>query len=103
MTSASLEAIYLGAAAAGFAGVLIVGWRGWISPAAIGFIAAGLGLLAVIIVATTYKDDGCSDDTACRLLAEPCFLFLIGVLPGMLLGVFVLSATTARRRARSEK
>ncbi len=95
--------LYLLAAAAGFAVVIIVGWRGWISAAAIGFIAGGVGLLALILLVTTYKDDGCSDDTACRLFAEPSFLFLIGGLPGMLLGVFVLSVRTGRRRARSEK
>ena len=101
MTSASLALLYLGTAAAGLAAVLIVRWRGWLSTRAIGIAAAALGATALIALVTTYEDDGCDQDTACRLLAEPSYLVIVGILPGVALGMIIVSAFEVRRSARA--
>lgn len=46
MTPGGLAALCLGAAAVGLGAVFVAGRVGWLSPRAIGFVTAGLGLFA---------------------------------------------------------
>jgi peptidoglycan/LPS O-acetylase OafA/YrhL len=97
MTPGELVLVYLGVAALGMAVVIVIGWRGWVSPSRLAAGCVVLAVLAIAVLLAVYRDDGCDDYTPCRVFAEPFFLMLIAFLPGALLGLWGLWALEARR------
>jgi hypothetical protein len=92
-----LEAMYAAGFILGAGAVLGIGWRSEIRTGRMAFVVAGLGMLAVILLAATYKDEYCGENAACRLLGEPSYFVLRSVLPGMVLGLIATGVARFNR------
>lgn len=49
-----------------------------------------LAATASFLFATFYEDEFCEEDAGCTVLAEPAYLVLSRLVPGLLLGVVIL-------------
>jgi hypothetical protein len=98
--------LFVGAFAVGIAITVAAASRLRLSLWALTFVTVTVAVVGLAVFATTYRDEFCDENTACRLFSGPGLMMWSALAPGMgagLVGVAFSRAAARRERERGDQ